>query len=128
MPATRLALVAYWVLQEERLVRRELGGESIVVLWGPGTASALDTAQIADGRDVGTANAYFERTIDGQPVELQAASDGRHFLDAATESRWNLAGFAVEGPLAGARLAPAPGVQHFWFSHAMLVETADDER
>ncbi|NIR43477.1 MAG: DUF3179 domain-containing protein, partial [Gemmatimonadetes bacterium] len=41
-------------LREARVVNDELDGAPIVVFWAPGTASALDAARIARGRDVGS--------------------------------------------------------------------------
>jgi len=52
--------VALPVLERER--RIEEG--DIVVTWEPGQASALDTATIADGRDVGNVEVY--RVVDGE--------------------------------------------------------------
>ena len=111
--------VPYSVLQRERLVATEVNGQEIVVLWEAGTASALDTPQIRDGADVGSANAFFARTLEGRSVMLTA--QGGAIVDSDTGSRWNAAGLSVAGPLEGHRLEPAPGVQHFWFSHAALV-------
>lgn len=109
--------IAYLALEEARVVTRTVGGERIVVLWEPGTASALDARRIADGADVGSANAFFARLrSDGSPVSLRR--DGERIVDEATGSEWNASGRAISGPRAGEALDPAPGVQHFWFSHA----------
>ena len=111
--------VAYPVLSQEQLVEFALGGARFVAIWEAGTASALDTATIADGDDVGSANIFFARTLEGEPVELLVRNG--EVVDRGTGSRWNAAGRALDGPREGARLDPAPGVQHFWFSHAALV-------
>lgn len=111
--------VSYRLLERERVVQRRVGGARLVFLWSPGTASALDERQIAAGRDVGSANAFFARTRAGDAVDLRRSGDA--VVDRETGSEWNVAGLAVAGPRRGDRLEPAPGVQHFWFSHATLV-------
>lgn len=111
--------VAYSVLRQERVVELTLGGEQFVAIWEAGTASALDTARIAEGDDVGSANIFFARTLTGESVELEVRNGT--VVDRRTGSRWNAAGRALDGAREGSRLDPAPGVQHFWFSHAALV-------
>lgn len=105
----------YDALQKVRVVNDTVGGENIVVLWSPGTASALDAGTIADGRDVGAANAY-ERNLDDQ--SLTFAVDGSRIIDKETGSEWNVLGKAVSGKLAGKQLTPVVSVNHFWFSWA----------
>jgi hypothetical protein len=105
----------YDVLQEARVVNDTAGGTDLVVLWAPGTASALDAGSVAGGRDVGAALA-FAREIDGQTLTF--AFDGARIVDEETGSAWDVLGRAVSGPLAGAQLKPLVGVNHFWFSWA----------
>ena len=38
------------------------------------------------------------------------------FRDEETGSLWNLAGLAVDGPLAGTRLQQLPGYSAYWFA------------
>ena len=105
----------YEVLAEARVVNDTVAGEELVVIWEPGTASALDTVSIADGRDVGTANAYSRR-VDGQILTFRF-EDGR-IVDEQTGSEWNLLGMAVSGELAGNQLESMVAINHFWFSWA----------
>lgn len=105
----------YATLQEMGAVNDVVGGEPIVVLWVPGTASALDTQQIASGRDVGSADA-FQRQVAGQTLSFRR--QGEHLVDGETGSQWTILGHAVSGPLAGERLVPVVAVNHFWFSWA----------
>lgn len=105
----------YKVLQSVHVVNDTAGGKDIVVLWAPGTASALDEGIVSAGRDVGAANVY-ERTVDG--YSLTFTYDGSRTLDEQTESEWNVLGQAVSGELAGVQLAPVVSVNHFWFSWA----------
>src|SRR5262249_5463449 len=58
------AAVPFSVLRRRRLVRVRVGGYQLVVRWRAGVASALDSASIPRGRDVGAAS----RTERGQPV------------------------------------------------------------
>jgi hypothetical protein len=95
-----------------------VGGESVVVFWLPGVASALDTSVIDEGRDVG-ATGVFRPVADGR--ELTFRRDGGEdtpITDVETGSTWSVAGHAVAGPLAGARLEAVPHGNHFWFAWA----------
>ena len=103
----------YDTLAERRVVNAVVGGEPIVVFWQAGTASALDTGQIADGRDVGSATA-FSPLVDGDELLFGHTPDG--IGDEQTGSTWDLFGRAIEGPLRGRQLVPIVGVNHFWFS------------
>lgn len=105
----------YATLQELGAVNDDVGGEAIVVLWVPGTASALDTQQIASGRDVGSADA-FQRNVAGQTLTFNR--QGERLVDLETGSEWTILGRAVGGPLAGEQLVPVVAVNHFWFSWA----------
>lgn len=105
----------YEVLQEVRAVNDTVGGQDIAVFWEAGTASALDAATIAAGRDVGAANAYARR-LGGETLTFRF--DGVHILDEQTNSQWNLLGQALSGELAGQQLSPVVAINHFWFSWA----------
>ena len=98
-----------------RANRDTVAGEDLVVLWESGTASALDSTSIANGRDVGTANAYF-RKVDGRDLTFRV-EDGR-IVDDQTGSAWNVLGQAVSGELQGKQLEPVVAINHFWFSWA----------
>jgi hypothetical protein len=104
------------VLRERRAVNDVLDGHRIVVLWAPGTASALDAGTVAGGRDVG-ASGVFSREVDGRTLSLRPAEEGR-FVDAETGSTWDVAGRAVAGPLKGNRLDPLAHGDYFWFAWA----------
>ena len=100
-------------LRDERAVAATVGDVDIVVLWEQGTASALDTADIASGDDVG-ATGVFIPVVDGQTLTFAPADTG--FVDDQTGSGWNLLGKATTGPLAGAQLEPVAHVDTFWFA------------
>ena len=116
--------VAYpWeALESERVVADVVDGEPVVVLWAPGTASALDTASISDGEDVGAA-AVFHSVVDGQELTFEPDGDER-FRDAETGSTWTVLGEAVDGPLAGTQLGRMTHDDTFWFvQHAFRPDT-----
>jgi hypothetical protein len=60
-------VVPYSVLERRRAVRVMVGDERLVVRFRPGTVSALDTADIAEGREIGAA----EVLRDGRLVEFE---------------------------------------------------------
>jgi hypothetical protein len=105
----------YDVLQKVHVVNDTVGGTDVVVLWAPGTASALDAGTVAGGRDVGAANVYA-RVLDGQ--RLTFALDGTGVVDQETGTEWNVLGQAIGGKLTGKQLDPVVSVNHFWFSWA----------
>lgn len=100
-------------LQEDRVLEAEVGGADVVIFWEPGTASALDAGDVADGDDIG-ATAVFLPVADGQPLTFGATDGG--FVDTETGSTWNLFGQATDGPLAGSMLDAIAHVDTFWFA------------
>jgi len=111
------AAYPFSALQKQLVVANTVGGVPIVVLYGPGTSSALDRGEIAESRDVGAA-AVYEPVIDGSSLTFRAL-DGA-IADAETGSRWNVLGQATAGPLAGQRLPPVVHGNHFWFAWAVF--------
>ena len=105
----------YLELEKQSVVYDTVGDKEIVVVWAPGTLSALDSSLIAESRDVG-GTGVFVPLADGKRVTLKSM-DGR-FIDEETGSEWNVLGFAVAGPLEGKRLEPVVHGDHFWFSWA----------
>jgi hypothetical protein len=105
----------YGALAITGAVNDNVGGQSIVILWQADTASALDAASVAGGRDVGAAAAY-SRLVDGRTLTFQR--DGERLTDAEAGSAWGLLGRAVGGPLTGVLLEPLVAVNHFCFSWA----------
>lgn len=55
------AVVPFSTLEETRSLSVEIGGEELLVSWRPGARSALDDAQIGEGREVGSVEV---RTVD----------------------------------------------------------------
>jgi len=107
------------VLEDRPAINDTFGGHPIVVLWAPGTASALDASAIADGREVGS-TAVYARELGGRVLSFESAGPGR-YRDVETGSTWNIFGRATGGPLAGQRLDPVPHGNHFWFAWAVFM-------
>ncbi len=105
--------VGFEALQRERVVNAAREGVPFVVFWREGAASALDAAEISQGRDVGQ-TAVYDRRLGNRTLTFRAVNDG--FQDRETNSRWDLAGRAVAGPLRGQRLRAIPHGNHFWFA------------
>jgi hypothetical protein len=58
--------------------------------------------------------AIFSNLLDGRPLTFEAAGD--RVVDTETGSLWDVVGRAVEGELAGARLAPLAIRTSFWYA------------
>lgn len=102
-------------LESKRVVHDAVGGQDIVVLFKPGTVSALDLSSIADSRDIGAA-AVFSPMVEGRGLTFRP--DGNGFKDAETGSTWDIFGKATAGPLQGRSLTPIVSGNHFWFAWA----------
>jgi hypothetical protein len=105
----------YDVLSELKVINDAVGGNNMVIFWIEGTASALDTSNISEGREVGSAVVY-SRLLDNQVLDFEF-KDGK-ILDTSTGSEWNIFGQAVAGELIGSQLEPVVSINHFWFSWA----------
>lgn len=105
----------YEVLAREGVVNDTVGGMPVVVFWQAGTASALDDAAVAMGRDVGAA-AAFAAELDGRRLTFRR--EARAIRDVETGSTWDVLGRAIAGELNGRQLTPVVGINHFWFSWA----------
>jgi Protein of unknown function (DUF3179) len=90
-----------------------MDGRELVVWHRPGQASALDQADVAAGRDIGTV-AVLAPVATGRRLTFSAAGNG--FVDTETGSRWNILGHATSGPLAGHQLEAYPFIDTFWFT------------
>ena len=99
-------------------INDRVGGTNLVVLWRPGTRSALDSPLIADGRDIGSAGVFLPE-VDG--VRLDLVADAAGIRDRQTGSAWSVLGVATAGRLKGKRLAPVEHVNAFWFAWAAFV-------
>jgi hypothetical protein len=100
-------------LADRGVLEVDVDGTELVVWLEPGTASALDSGSVAAGKDVG-ASGVFVPVVDGRTLSFTRTDDG--FVDDQTDSRWNVLGQAIEGPLTGQTLEPVVHVDTFWFA------------
>lgn len=107
-------------LRAHHVVATSVGDEPVVVFEKDGTASALDSSAIAEGRDVG-ATAAFDPTVDGRVLHFSATAQG--FTDAETQTTWTILGEANTGPLRGRALKAVEHVDTFWFVWAAFLPT-----
>jgi hypothetical protein len=90
-----------------------VGDTDLVIFWVSGQSSALDTREVAGGRDVGSV-AVFVPQVGGRGLTF--AFDGEEFVDIETGSVWLINGQAVEGELEGERLSQVSHLDTFWFA------------
>jgi uncharacterized protein DUF3179 len=96
-------------------VDAEVGDQPVVILWRSGTASALDSSDIASSKDVGSV-AAFSRRVDGRTLSFTVA--GGRIVDRETETTWNILGRGESGVLEGEVLEPVDSTDSFWFDWA----------
>lgn len=108
------------IVEHAQVINDTLAGEPIVVLYQPGTLSALDQTQMEQSRDVG-ATAVFSRRLGDRVLTFEAA--GPSFRDRETGSLWDLFGVAEAGPRRRERLRVIPHVDAFWFAWAAFHPT-----
>lgn len=104
------------LLAEAGVIEDEFDGRQVVLFHKRGAASALDSRQISQGKDVGVV-AVFERSAGERLLAFRPDGEG-NFQDVETGSTWNILGEAIRGPLAGSRLAEIIHFDHFWFAWA----------
>ena len=111
-PGGEAVAVLLSALRRRRVIDLTLAGQPVIVWWQPGTASALSSATVADGPDVGTTGA-FSPVVHGRRLHFRPAAGG--FRDRETGSHWSVLGHANAGPLAGENLTPVTHEDTFWF-------------
>ena len=119
--AGETVVVPFSRLVREPVVQTDAGVRPVVVFYKRGVVSPLDAPVIDGSRDVGTA-AAFDCRLDGRRLSFKRRGGG--FVDRETRSRWDIAGRAVAGGLAGERLEPVRHDQQFWFALAAFVPDA----
>ncbi len=106
-------------LSEKQVLQDLLGETPFVIFWKAGTASALDSSNIASGNDIGSVGVY-ETTLDNEVLIFAANTDGT-FSDENTGSIWDIFGQAIDGPLNGKSLTAITHHETFWFAWAAFV-------
>jgi len=109
--AVRLAALA-----DERVMHLDVAGEPVVVWAVAGLRSALQTEEIAGGRELATTGA-FRPLVDGKQVTFEVEDDDT-FTDSVTGSTWDVLGRAIDGPSTGAQLDRVGHIDTFWFAWA----------
>lgn len=110
--------VPYAVLMTTGVVELGSGKDRVVVFWAPGTRSALDSADIDGGRDVGSSGVFMP-TAGGHALTFSRSQGAAGpIVDNETGSTWSVTGRATSGPLAGETLQPVIHGDHFWFAWA----------
>jgi hypothetical protein len=92
----------YDLVLKQKLVRDYLGGQAILILVGP------------DGQSVRA----FRATPPGSAIETdfyRMQDNGALMMDAASGSRWNFQGCAVEGKANGTCLDRLDVIKDYWF-------------
>ena len=115
------AVIPYDVLAERGVVPFTFAGRELVALYESGTASALDSGVIAEGRDVG-ATGVFIRSVDGPPLDLSVNAGGG-FVDASTAAVYDILGRPSDPD--GAALEPVEHLDTFWFAAAAFYPDAE---
>ena len=92
----------YSVTWLKNVINDEFKGEKIVVFHVEGAASSMDERKIANSKEMGSTG-VFSRVVNGR--ELNFSFDRREGIrDVETNSKWNIIGDAIEGPLKGMQL------------------------
>lgn len=103
----------YSVTKEERVIHDTVGDEPIVVFHLDGMSSALDSRNIGQSRDDG-ATGVFSPVVDGEELTFEY-TEGQ-IRDRQTGSRWNISGYAAEGPKQGTQLKTKRYGDYFAFA------------
>lgn len=107
------AAYPFSVLAEQRVVADTVGGQPIVVFHQAGTDSPF-----TQGQDIGAAG-VFAPIVGGETLKF-SVNDKGEIRDTETQSKWNVLGRAVDGPLAGKQLQSIINGNHFWFAWAVF--------
>ena len=86
------------------VINDELGGEPILVLYDAGSRTAIPYNRTVDGEEL---TFYAVEAQGNLPIEMR---------DVETGTRWDMAGRAVAGELAGRQLEQVPAFNAYWFA------------
>jgi hypothetical protein len=112
------AAVVLEPLIENKVQHVQLAGRSLAIFARPGTASALDTSEIHEGKDVAETG-VFDASVGGKVLRFKF--EGGFFVDSDTNSQWDVLGNAVSGPRKGQKLQALEHVDTFWFAWAAFL-------
>jgi hypothetical protein len=97
-----------------------VAGRPVVILFDPDVVSALDGVGISSSREVGAA-AVFDRRVAGRTLTFEKSGEAGTTRDRQTGTTWDIAGKALDGPLAGDRLRRVVSDDQFWFAVAAFL-------
>jgi hypothetical protein len=106
----------YSITQKKGVIHDTVGGTTIVVFHGKGAVSALDRGKIDESKQAGSTGVFLP-VLDGQTLAFQKGKKG--FIDAQTQSTWDITGKAIDGELKGKQLKRL--VHGDYFAFAWLV-------
>ncbi len=115
------ASIAYshQITRRERVIHDRVGATEIVIFHTrEGATSALDASRIADSKVIGSTGVFLPMLGDRK---LTFSAVGTYFIDDQSGSRWDITGLAVEGELAGQRLAAVQHTDVFAFAWFVMV-------
>lgn len=95
------------------VVNDSIEGTEIVVFYSDGALSAFSTG--SEHAEVGSSG-VFDPILNGEKLTFAIKSDA--IIDEGSGSTWNILGEAIDGPLAGEKLASVVHANHFWFAWA----------
>lgn len=104
--------------RRESAVLTHVEGRPIIVLFRPGVASALDSSEIAEPRDVDAG--VSDALLGDQQIALDPAGKGRRD-DTRAGCVSDVTSRAVSDPLEGRRLRPVTHDAQFWFAVAAFL-------
>lgn len=99
-------------LNSQPLIQQQIDNNPVLIVSRKGIASSVDQRLIRESKDTLSAAAY-SRVVDDRVLEFKLV--GGEIVDTQTNSRWNLLGDAVAGPLRGKRLAKLDRGVYFAF-------------
>jgi Protein of unknown function (DUF3179) len=103
----------YSISRVRRVIYDRIGSQEIVVFHAEGATSALDAGDLKRSREVGSTG-VFDPKIGGR--RLRFRYERGEFIDAETESHWNILGEAVSGRMRGSSLRPIQHGDYFAFA------------
>jgi hypothetical protein len=95
------------------VINDEFNSKNVVLFHKSGVVSVLDKKNIKDSKDIGTIT-VFNSLLDGEVLTFKKVDN--KFIDANTNSIWDITGRCVEGKLKGKQLIIEPHGNHFAFA------------
>ncbi len=104
----------YSIISKKGVLNDTFDGKNIVIFYKKGVVSVLDTPEISKSRSVGTTTMF---SADINELTLSFSKSGGQFIDAETNSMWDITGKCISGSLEGMSLTPIANSSHFAFAY-----------